>query len=409
MPELIERPACLEWLRRWRDKDLIKVVTGVRRCGKSTALMSFAAELVASGVPADHVISLNMEDPACRDLLGDPYALYDSVVARLAPGGTNYVFIDEIQQVKDFPRAADGLFIRPDVDLYLTGSNAQFRSSDLATLLAGRYVEYELLPLSFAEFVSAQPLADPGGAPRTMEAVYADYLRWGGFPYATLLPRDDAVVGQYLDGVVSTVLFKDVIQNRQVRQPAVLQAVVAYIADNVGNLTSPTAIAQALTTSGRKTNAPTIEGYLDALASAFLVYAAPRYDIRGKRILERIEKYYLVDPGLRTSLLGGVTRDTGRLLENIVYLELVRRGLTVRVGVVAGQEVDFVASGRGTTTYVQVAQTVRDERTLARELAPFDAIPDHHPRLLITADPEQANHNGVPQVNILDWLLGNAA
>ncbi|MDR0959164.1 MAG: ATP-binding protein [Propionibacteriaceae bacterium] len=406
MDHLIERTQPLEWLTRWRDHDLIKVITGVRRCGKSTLLRQFAERIVASGVPRERIIAINLEDPAHRALLREPLALYDAVVERIAPGQRHYVFIDELQNAPEFERTADGLFIRPDVDLYVTGSNSGLLSGDLATLLSGRYVQLPLLPFSFAEYLAAIR-STPDREPTSREAAFAHYLQRGGFPYAAQLGADEDVA-TYLDGILATVLYRDVMERQQIRDGRVFTSVVDYLADNIGNLTTAKTIADTLTSSGRKISPAAVETYLEALTSANLVHLVPRYDLRGKRVLSRTEKCYLVDTGLRTAILGGQVRDQGRLLENVVYLELLRRGHTVRVGRYRDLEIDFVTTGRNGTQYIQVAETVLDENVLARELAPLVAVPDHYPRLLLTLDPvDPVDHDGITQRNITNWLTEN--
>ena len=405
MVDLVARPEYLGWLRRWRDHDLIKVVTGVRRCGKSTILDQFAAELRTEGIPSERIVSLNLEDPAHRDLLNDPYQLYDHVVAQLATEGRHYVILDEVQRVRDFQVAADGLFVHPQVDLYLTGSNAWLLSGDLATLLSGRHIELAMLPLSFAQWWTAHTgglTAEMADASR--DRFLVEYLELGGFPYTLRLDADPAAIHEYLRSLTDTVLVKDVMDRRQIRDTSVFEKVVTFLADNIGNLTCPKAVADALTSAGRKTTQATVESYLSGLTEACLVYSCPRFDVRGKRLLSRVGKYYLVDPGLRTALLGAV-RDQGRILENVVFLELVRRGLSPRVGVVGTREIDFVTSSPGGLGYVQVAASVRDPATLERELASLKAAPGYHPRLLLTFDPGTFDHDGITQRNVADWLL----
>jgi predicted AAA+ superfamily ATPase len=399
MVQLVKRHRELAWLRRWRGHDLIKVVTGVRRCGKSTLLRQFAEELVETGADPRAVVAVNLEDPAFRDLLDRPMALYDHVLARLTPGQVNTVFIDELQLAPEFERVADGLFIHPQVDLYVTGSNARLLSGDLATLLAGRYIELPLLPLGFADYVQARPA---GEAPGT---AFAGYLRYGGMPLTTRLEEGDAI-DSYLDGVVATVLMKDVIPRRGVRDTSAFESLVAYLADGIATETTAKRLADTLTSAGRPVSSKTIESYMAGLTAAYLWYRVDRFDLRGKRVLARPQKWYCVDPGIRAAVLGGQFRDEGRVLENVVFLELLRRSRKVRVGRQDGREIDFVATGAGERAYIQVAATVRDPATLERELAPLRAAPGHHPRLLLTMDATAAaNHDGIIQRNVVEWLL----
>jgi predicted AAA+ superfamily ATPase len=406
--DFVERPGYFGWLDRWRGQDVIKVLTGVRRCGKSTLLRMLANQLRLQGVPDAQIVELNLENPDFRKLLGDPGVFYAHVVSLLTPGKTNYVFIDEIQKLAEFERAADGLFIRDDVDLYLTGSNADILSGELATLLGGRYVELQVQPLSFAEYLSARlpngtdPLSDL--VPRRQ--LFSAFLRDGSFPMTLRLEQNQEAVSEYLEGLLNTILFKDVSTRNNIRDLAVLRLLVEYLADNIGNLISARKIAGALTSMGTRVSTTTIQRYLVALESAFIFYRVERFDLRGKQILESQHKYYIVDPGMRRHLLGSQVRDTGRLLENVVYLELRRRGHQIRIGTLNSTEVDFIAKTGDATLYVQVAETVSEANTLARELAPLQQINDYNQRLLLTLDDEPPiSHDGIRQVNALEWLL----
>jgi predicted AAA+ superfamily ATPase len=395
-------------LTRWRDRDLIKVVTGVRRCGKSTVLSLFRDQLRATGVAEEAIVTVNLEDPEQLARTPDHLSLYREVVGRLAPGVTTYVFLDEVQEIPDFERALDGLHLLPAVDLYVTGSNARLLSSELASLLAGRYVEIPLTPFSFAEYTAARRpgLADdPVLRPAVLASLFADYSRLGGFPYATALQPDLDLVRDYLLGLLNTALLKDVIIRHKVARADALRDVVAFVLDNAGNITSPKRISDTLTSTGRRIAPETVSGYLTALTESFIVYEARRFDIRGTRLLEHTAKYYAVDPGLRTALLGDRSRDVGHVLENIVYLELRRRYREVYVGSLGRSEVDFVVTGEDGPAYVQVAQTVADTAVLARELAPLAAVPGHYPRILLSADPGPVDHSGIRQLNVYDWLL----
>ena len=405
---LIDRPTDVDRLARWRDQDVIKVVTGVRRCGKSCLFAQFQERLRGEGVPDAAIVTVNLEDPEQLARTPDHLTLYREVVARLAPGTTTYVFIDEVQEVDQFERAVDGLHLRDDVDLYVTGSNAHLLSGELATLLSGRYVEIPLLPLSFAEYVSARRPGlddDPVLRQALTTSLFADYVRFGAFPYVTRLQPDIDLVRDYLLGILNTVLLKDVVARRRIARADTLRDVVAFMLDNVGNLTTPKKIADTLVSSGRRVAPETVTGYLAGLTESYVLYEARRYDIRGKRLLENTAKYYVVDTGLRTALLGDRRRDDGHLLENVVYLELRRRCRDVHVGKLGPAEVDFVAESSDGPTYLQVAQTVTDQAVLARELATLRAVPDHYPRLLLTTDPGTVDHDGIRQTCVYDWLL----
>ena len=408
MQSLIDRPKSTAWLAQWRDRDVIKVVTGVRRCGKSTLLRLFQDALRSQGVADDRIITVNLEDPALSGLLGDFRALYEHIRSLLSENGQSYVFIDEIQQADQFERVVDGLFILPGVDLYLTGSSSRLLSGNLATLLTGRYVEHRLLPLSFAEFVTARTASQPKvsrGLP--LRDLYDEYAHVGGFPFVTTLDSDDQV-RQYLEGIISTILLKDVATAQRVANSAMLQSVTQFLFANLGSSTSIKKIADTMTSAGRSISRQTVESYLNGLRDAFVVYPAPRWDVRGKRLLETGEKFYVVDVGLRRALLGARPVDAGHVLENIVYLELLRRPGRVFTGKIDQKEVDFIVERDDGTTFIQVALSVDDDATPARELAPLKAIPGHDPRLLLTLDREQPqSYDGIRRMSVLDWLLAD--
>ncbi|MCL2466660.1 MAG: ATP-binding protein [Micrococcales bacterium] len=407
---LIDRPADLARLARWRDQDVIKVVTGVRRCGKSSLLALFRDRLRAEGVGDDAIVTVNLEDPEQLARTPDHLSLYREVVGRLATGTTTYVFIDEVQEVDQFERAVDGLHLRDDVDLYVTGSNAHLLSGELATLLSGRYVEIGLLPLSFVDYVRARRPGlddDPTLRQGLLASLFADFVRFGAFPYVTRLQPDIDLVRDYLTGILNTALLKDVVARRKIARADTLRDVVAFMLDNVANLTTTKKIADTLTSSGRRVAPETVAGYLTGLTDSYVLYEARRYDIRGKRLLENTAKYYAVDTGLRTAVLGDRPRDDGHLLENVVYLELRRRFAEVYVGKLGPTEVDFIAHDPidRSPVYIQVAHTVTDPHVLARELATLTAVPAHYPRLLLTADLGTVDHDGIRQTCVYDWLL----
>ncbi|MDR0849527.1 MAG: ATP-binding protein, partial [Propionibacteriaceae bacterium] len=331
---MIERTAYLDWLDRWRDRDVIKVITGVRRCGKSTLLEQYRDRLRAEGIPSERMVFLDLESFDNREVAASKDSLYQHVMNLVPPTGRTYVFIDEVQQVPEFEKAVGALFATKSIDLYLTGSNAHLLSGELATLLTGRHVEASILPLSFAEM--APTIAQAGSLDK-----YYRFARLGSFPFTTTL-NEESLVTEYLTGVLNTILTRDVAVRKKVANMGTLFNLVEFMADNIGNLTSAKRIADTMTSMGQKVTMPTIENYLDGLTEAFLLYPVGRYDIRGKRRMERIRKYYLVDPGLRTTLLGNSSPDRGRVLENIVYLELRRRGGRIYVGKLDSAEVDFI-------------------------------------------------------------------
>lgn len=395
---MVERKDYLDDLINLKGKNIIKVLTGIRRCGKSTMFELFQAYLLNHGVLKKQLISINLEDGMYRNLRTSN-DLYNYVEEKLLSDNMNYIFIDEVQQVTNFQEAIDWLFTKKNVDLYITGSNAFLLSGELATLLSGRYVEIKMLPLSFKEYVSAFPNA------LNIASLYMDYLQNGSFP-GTLAFTRKKDIRLYLDGIYNTILMKDIVTRQKITDPAMLSSVIEYMFDNIGNLCSTTKIANTMTSFGRKISVPTVENYLTALVESFIFYKVKRYDIKGKQYLATGSKYYTVDIGLRYYLLGSKQSDMGHILENIVFLELLRRGYEVYVGKVRDAEVDFVAMNEEGVEYYQVAQTVMEERTLQRELASLDAIKDHNPKYLLTMDyTPLTSYNGIKQMNVLDWLL----
>lgn len=396
--ELVNRPVYLDWLNRWKDCDVIKVATGLRRCGKSSVLELFRRQLREGGVEDSNILSINFESWDEEYPL-DARELYRYIVQRLG-SGTNYVFLDEVQHVKEFERAVDALFVREDVDLYITGSNAFFLSGELATLLTGRYVELHMLPFSFAEYRSAR------GGEENLEDAFNRYLTYGGMPFAARLD-DPQSISDYLGGVFNTVLVEDVARRHPRMDMRAFRDLSAFIADNVGNITSRKRLAAGLAQAGTKVSPATIGAYLDALMENYLAFKAGRYDLKGREYLETLEKYYLGDLGFRFWLLGKEQGDLGRRLENAVYLELLRRYRTVCIGKVGTAEVDFIAMGQDGPEYYQVAQTVLDEATRNRELAALEAIADNYPKTVLTLDRVGVGgYRGIHHINVIDWLLG---
>lgn len=396
---MIERIEYLEQLAAFKDKKVIKIITGVRRCGKSTLMEMFQTYLLGKGVDEAQIIAVNFEDYDF-EALTEPKELYAYVKEHMAMDKQNYIFFDEIQHVKDFQKVVDSLYIKKNTDIYITGSNAHMLSGELATLLSGRYVEISMLPLSFKEYVSA--LKDSND----LSAKYEEYIKCSSFPYAMELKENDKALHDYLRGIYSTIVLKDIIDRHKIVDSMLLESVLRFVFDNIGNQLSTKKIADTLTSNGRKVDAKTIEKYLTAFMESYVVYEAKRYNIKGKQYLKTLEKYYAVDIGLRTMLLGKRGFDAGRILENIVYLELLRRGYDVYVGKVGDLEVDFVAMNRDGLVYYQVAATVRDENTLKRELKSLQAINDSYPKIILTLDQDpEADYNGIRRMNALDWLL----
>ncbi len=351
-----------------------------------------------SGVKDTQIIGINLEDGEFR-MIKDAEKLYSYVADRLTPNQKNYVFLDEVQQASDFQKAVDWLYAKKDVDLYITGSNAFLLSGELATLLSGRYVEIKMLPLSLKEYASAYPQIVSAAE------LYMNYLVNSSFPGTLELTRKKDI-RTYLEGIFNTILIKDIVTRKKIADSSMLISVIEFIFDNIGNICSATKISNFMTSAGRKISVPTVESYLQALRDSFIVYKASRYDLKGKQYLATGAKYYVADIGLRYYLLGSKPTDMGHILENIVFLELLRRGYEVHVGKIGDAEVDFIAVDDEGVEYYQVSQTVMEEKTLRRELFPLESIRDHNPKYLLTMDfIPLTSHNGIKQINVLDWLL----
>jgi predicted AAA+ superfamily ATPase len=400
---MVQRKRYLDTLIQLRDKKLIKVITGVRRCGKSTLLDMFKACLLEKGVAPERIIAINLDDIQ-NEPLKDYRKLYDHIKERLADGKMSYVFVDEIQQVPEFQKTVNSLFIKDNADLYITGSNARLLSGELATLLSGRYIEITMLPLSFREYAQFTAELPPQTKGEDKRETFNRYFRTGGFPYAATLTDED-IRHEYLRGIYNSVLLKDIVARKNIGNVENLERVIRFLFDNVGNIVSPKKIADSLTSHGHKTSPITVEGYIGALMDAFILYKAGRYDVKGKQYLKSLEKYYLVDIGLRNMLLGEKNRDIGYMLENIVYLELIRRGYQVWIGKAGVREVDFIARAGGETRYYQVAATVADPASFEREFASLEAIKDNYPKYVLTMDELPLGKDGINQMNIIDFLL----
>lgn len=396
---MINREEYLDELIRWKDKDLIKVVTGIRRCGKSTLFDLFIDYLKMSGVKSNQIIYINLED-ADYDFK-DYKELYHFINDKIVSEDNFYVFLDEVQNVPGFQRAVDSLYIKKNVDVYITGSNAYLLSGELATLLSGRYIEIKMLPLSFKEYVSAFDN-------NNYQQLFLDYMRNGGMPgNINILKSNVNDLDKYLDGIFSTIVYKDIMARNNITDKLLLESVIKYIFDSIGSPISIKKISDTLTSKGISTSNHTVENYITALLESFLVYKAERFDVKGKNLLARDYKYYVVDSGLRSYLLGKkADSDMGHILENIVYLELLRRGYKVYVGKVDDLEVDFVAENRDGLRYYQVALTVRDEKVLERELRSLQKTGDHYPKTLLTLDMDlETDYDGIKKINVVDWLL----
>ena len=397
---LLQRKEYLDKLIAFRDKQIIKIVTGIRRCGKSTLLRLYQDWLKAQGVSENQIISINFEDMDYEELT-DYKKLYVYLKERLVRDNMTYIFLDEIQHVDNFPKVVDSLYIKEKVDIYTTGSNAYMLSSEIATLISGRYVQIEMLPLSFREYMESTGSMDDRGVK------YTEYLENSSFPFTLELKGHPDEIRDYLEGLYNTIVVKDIVNRKRITDTMMLKSVLRFVFDNIGNPLSSKKIADTMTSDGRKIDVKTVEKYLEALSESYIIYQAKRYNIKGKQYLKTLEKYYVVDIGLRFMLLGSRQVDAGHILENVIYLELLRRGYDVYVGKIDTFEVDFVAQNRKGTAYFQVALTARDEKTLERELRPLQAIRDHYPKVLLTMDEDpEAQYDGIRRLNARDWLLG---
>ncbi|MDD4615064.1 MAG: ATP-binding protein [Caldisericia bacterium] len=399
---MIEREEYLNRLIAWKDKQIIKVVTGIRRCGKSTLMEMFQDYLLSNEVTAQQIISINFEDYAYSHLL-DPQKLYEYLLENLSADSTTYIFLDEIQNVKNFEKVVDSLFLKKNIDITITGSNAYLLSGELATHISGRYITIEMLPLSFAEYVKST------GSPGELNRKFVQYIETSSFPYVFTLGGNQREIHEYLQGIYSTVILKDVVDRYGISDVMMLESVLSFIFDNIGSQLSTRKISNSMLSAGRKIDVKTVEKYLSALLNSYILYQAKRYDVKGKQYLKTLDKYYIVDVGLRSLLLGKRSIELGHVLENVVYLELLRRGFRVFVGKVDDTEVDFVALHSGGIIYYQVAASVRDEKTLHRELLSLQKIPDHYPKYILTLDNDPIeDFLGIKKINVLDWLLNTS-
>ena len=409
--ERIEREEYLEFLKNHKDKQIIKVVSGIRRAGKSTLFEIYKDYLQKNGVEKNQIISINFEDLEYEEYT-DYKKLYKFIKDNLLENKKNYIFLDEIQHVNKFEKVVDSLFIKENVDLYITGSNAYFMSGELATLLSGRYVELEILPLSFKEYCEGkkqQEIKKEGHElSKSLMQRYNDYIFESSFPYTLQIDKKENI-REYLMGIYNSVLLKDVVSRLKISDVMMLESVVKYMFDNIGNITAIKKIADAMTSLGRKIDVKTVEKYLSGLIDSMILYKVNRYNIKGKAYLSNLSKYYIVDIGLRNQLLGNRNIDFGHIFENIIYLELLRREKNVYVGQFGDKEVDFVVLNGEKVEYYQVALTVLDENTLKRELEPLKKIKDSYPKYLITLDEigVNTNYDGIKILNGLEWLLNN--
>jgi predicted AAA+ superfamily ATPase len=398
MDKLINRTAYLEQLSVWREQEMIKVVTGVRRCGKSTLFDLYIEDLIKDGVSDEQIVLINLENEDFSELL-DYKKLHDYIDKRIVKDKWIYVFIDEIQNCVNYEKTVASLYLRKKLDIYITGSNAYMLSGELATKLTARYIEIDMLPFSFIEYGDAVEISDK-------RERFNQYMNTGAFPYATRFINNSLAHSQYLEGIYNTVLVKDIMTREGIKDVSLMKSITRFLADNIGNPVSAKKIADTLSSAGRPTGSATVDNYLEALTDAYLFYKVNRYDIKGKMHLKSECKYYICDTGLRNMILGTKSRDIGRLIENIVFLELLRRGYLVNIGKSGrGTEVDFVSFRDMKTEYYQVSASVLDENTLNRELESLKQIKDNYPKFLVTLDDFSGEYNGIQHVNLLDWLL----
>lgn len=401
--QLIPRKEYLDWLCRWHDKQIIKVVSGVRRCGKSTLFTLFKQNLLKQGVDEKQIISINFEAMEF-EALRDYHTLYQYINDHLQQDCKNYIFLDEVQHCTEYQKAVDSLFIKDNCDIYLTGSNAYFMSGELATVLSGRYVELKMLPLSFKEFVSSFA---PENVDISIQEKFNLYLNYGSFPFLARYNSFDSDAYNYLRDVYNTIILNDIVKRLKITDVNALDKVTKFIADNIGNIVSINKIANTLKSGGKSIDNKTVEKYLQGLVDALFLYKAPRFNIKGKQLLTNLPKYYIVDIGMRNILIRNKESDIGHIIENLAYLELLRRGYEVYVGDIDKGEVDFVAIKNNQTEYYQISATTLNPDTLARELAPLQSVQDNYPKYLLTLDElfGEANYNGIQKKNLIKWLL----
>ena len=404
---VVQRTEYLQRLLSWKDDNVIKVVTGIRRCGKSTLLMQYRDCLKEQGVAEEQIISINFEDLDFEELL-DYKKLYQYLKERLCADKMTYIFLDEIQKVAGFEKVVDSLYVKDNTDIYITGSNAYLLSGDLATLLTGRYVEISMLPLSFREYCALTRMEG--------EAAFAQYLNYGGLPYVAAMEKTDEKVDIYLEGIYNTVIVRD-IEDRQSRKEsdtakrkitdiALLKSIAKYLASVIGSPVSVKSVTDYLTSNGRKVSPNTVSDYMEALRESFIFYPAERFDIAGKQILKANKKWYMIDLGLRNHILPRKNYDLWFSLENVVYFELLRRGYQVCIGKYETTEVDFVAQKQGTLTYFQVTANMTAQETFDREMKPFYNMKDNYEKIVLTLERfTVGNYDGIQVINVLDWLL----
>lgn len=398
----IRRKDYLDWLIKWKEHQIIKVVTGVRRCGKSTLFDIYQEYLLEHAVLNEQIIAINFENLDFEDLC-DYKSLYKYIKSHLLPDKMNYIFLDEIQHVEDYQKVVDSLFLRENCDVYITGSNAYFMSGELATLLTGRYVELSMMPLSFKEFCEGL-----NNSNLSLIDKFNHYLAIGSFPYVLKYGYQESEAKEYINGIYNTILLNDIVKRLNIADVNMLESITKFMMHNIGNRTSPNKISNTMTSNHKKINPRTVDRYIRGLTDSLLFYEARRYNIKGKQFLTTMNKYYVCDIAMRNMLVRSQDSDIGHILENIVFLELKRRYKEVYVGQIGQNgEVDFVAIENGNPIYFQVSQTTLDEDVLKRELAPLKQIHDNYPKYLLTLDEvfDDMNYDGIKKKNVLKWLI----
>ena len=407
MRSYTNRSEYISKLLAYKDKDLIKVVSGLRRSGKSTLFELYRQTLLQMGVQSEQIVFLNFEDFELRKFLYDLDALYAHIIGALDLSRPCYIFLDEVQNVNEFERLVDGLFIKPDVDVYITGSNAFLLSGELATLLSGRYVEISILPFSFKEYLTSRNI-DTSNKYLNYEALFFDYVNETSLPKGVEL-REGGYdkIYEYLEAIYATIIEKDITQRHQINDKRAFGNIAKFVASNIGSPLSPNNIAKTLKQDGQSIHHATVEKYIDYLVASFVFYKVNRFDLKGKKQLATQEKYYLVDAGLLNIMAGKErTTDRGHILENVVYLELLRRGHKIWTGTTRNNEVDFVCkTSAGNIEYYQVAWQMTSESTVEREFGALEKINDNYPKFLLTTDSFTQNRSGVQHINVFNWLL----
>ncbi|MCL2501384.1 MAG: ATP-binding protein [Defluviitaleaceae bacterium] len=395
---MIPRPQFLENLIKFREVDVIKVVTGVRRCGKSTLFVLYMEYLKSTGVDESQIVHINLEDMGMEHLHSYK-ALHEFLLSKLQKDKMTYIFIDEVGRCVGFEKAVDSIYIKKNTDVYVTGSNADLLSGEIATLLSGRYVEIKMLPFSFAEYYEAN-------SNKNKNQAFTSYMNIGSFPVVvSQLKNDMELSDQYLEGIYNTIIVKDVVTRKGVSDVGLLKNIVKFLSSNIGSSISVANITDYINKSGRKITQKTVDKYVKALMNSFLFYNVERYNIKGKNLLKTLGKYYIIDTGLRNHLLSSSNSDMGHQIENIVYLELLRRGYRVNIGKIDEKEIDFIATKQHTKEYYQVAMTALEESVRVRELNPLQRVSDNYPKYLLTLDFITGDNEGIKQLNLIDWLL----